>query len=122
MRKILATALLLTLMAGGVHAFESGEPQAAPDQVGFERSEKEAFAVAFVDVNEIRNRYAASLEGTQSQEQAMDIQQEANMAMLRAIEERGLGVDTYNAIATAAGRDEELANELQGLIDAVQSE
>ncbi len=117
-----AAALLLATASATAYAYESSPAaQAQPPQAAsFERAEKEAFAAAFVEIDEIRNRYAASLEATQDQEQAMNIQQEANDAMVRAIEQRDLQVETYNAIATAAAHDEALRETLLSLIDAAQ--
>ncbi|QKT04655.1 DUF4168 domain-containing protein [Ectothiorhodospiraceae bacterium 2226] len=94
------------------------EPQLQAEDLDDEQLE--AFAAAFVEVDKIRAQYEPELERSEDPQQAMEIQRQANEEMIQAIENEGLDPQTYNAIAMAAGPDEQLRNRLLDMIEEKQ--
>lgn len=77
----------------------------------------QSYAVAALQVQEIRQSYAAKLQGASPQEQ-QSLQQEAMGKMSEAVQNKGLDVATYNQITQAAQQDPSLANQIQGYMKA----
>lgn len=68
----------------------------------------EAFAQAYVQLSQVREEYTARVQAAENQEQARELQQEANDAMTAAIEEAGLSVEEYQQVALAINANAEL--------------
>ncbi|MDF1615649.1 DUF4168 domain-containing protein [Desulfurivibrio dismutans] len=125
---LLAGALFILLLAvpGLVMAYPGsggGQPgmgeQAAPQD--FDQSTLQSFAVASVHLQEIQQEYAGQLEGVQDQEKAIELQRQANEEMVATVEEEGLDVQTYNAIANAMNTSPELHAQIMGMIEEEQN-
>lgn len=76
-------------------------PDVSEDQI-------EAFVQAYVRLSEVREEYTARVQGADDEEEARELQQEANEAMTTAIEEAGLSVEEYQQVALAINADAEL--------------
>lgn len=95
---------------------QNPDPAAGAQQTNFNDSELKQFVDAQEDINEIRDEYMGKIEGTDSREQAQELQMEANDKMASAIDEAGLDIPTYNAIATAYNRDPELRDRVDNMM------
>ncbi|ADH86550.1 DUF4168 domain-containing protein [Desulfurivibrio alkaliphilus] len=120
-----ALALLLLALPGLVMAYPGGGGQpgmgaeAAPQD--FDQATLQSFAVASVQLQEIQQEYAGRLEGVQDQDKAIELQQQANEKMVATVEEEGLDVQTYNAIANAMNTSPELHARIMAKIEAEQN-
>lgn len=68
----------------------------------------EAFVQAYVQLSQVREEYTARVQAAENQEEARQLQQEANDAMTAAIEEAGLSVEEYQQVALAINANAEL--------------
>lgn len=93
-----STALGLTLASAVMPAFAQG--------ADFEDAKLEAFVVASLRVQEVRQAYEGRLAEADTQDAQQQIVQEANAAMAAAVEETpGIGVEEYIAVGEAAAQD-----------------
>jgi len=69
------------------------------------------------EVMEIRNEYVQQIESTEDREEAMALEQEGNEMMIEAVEDTGLSVDTYSAIAQAASDNQDLAQRIESMMN-----
>lgn len=117
------------LMAGGslaALAQENTAPPPAPadpmmtaPMTDFSDAQLQAFAVAYVQVNEIGMQYDQQMQAAQNDEELMELQMQAQMEMTDVVEATdGLSVDDYNMIFTAAQTNPELGGQVQTYIDA----
>lgn len=88
----------------------------------FSDEEIEQVAHAYVDIIEIRDEYQEKLMEVDEPEAAQEIQMEANEKITEAVEARGIDVETYNNVITAAQRDETLMDDLLQKIDEIQQQ
>lgn len=108
-RSVLLVSLLLMLLAVPLAA--QSDDAMADDEIS--DGEVEAFAAALADVQEVGQEWTQRMQEADSQEEIADMRAEARDEMTGAIEEHGLSVEDYNAIATAAQNDPELAQRIQ---------
>jgi hypothetical protein len=90
-------------------------------QAEFSQSQLESFASAVLEVQEIRSKWQTQLQGTENAEKAQELQAQAGAEMVSAVEEKGLTVETYNAIATAARDNPALADRIGKLLQQKQT-
>jgi len=93
------------------------QQQAPTEQLELSQSQLESFASAVLQVREIRSRWQSRIQGADSAEKVKEFQTQATAEMVSAVEEKGLTVESYNAIATAARDNPELANRIAKLMD-----
>lgn len=136
-RSVIAAATGLALMAGGataVYAQENTAP-AAPEMemdaptmememdvptTDFSEAQIEAFAVAFVEVNEIGMSYEQQAQSASSDEELMNLQLQAQEEMAAVVEStEGISIDEYNMILTTAQSDPEFGQQVQAEVDAL---
>ncbi|HEY7496170.1 MAG TPA: DUF4168 domain-containing protein [Candidatus Tectomicrobia bacterium] len=115
---VLAGALTLGL-AVSTQAQDSTPPQQQQptQQPELSQSQLESFASAVLQVREIRTKWQSRLQGAENAEKAQELQTQATAEMVSAVEEKGLTVETYNAIATAARDNPELAVRIAKLME-----
>lgn len=103
MRKVLtAAALALALAASG-----SAWAQA---QTEFSDQQLESFVVAALAVDELIREWNPRIQAAENDEQAAQLREEANAALLETITEtEGMTVEEYQEIGRAAQADPELA-------------
>ncbi len=87
----------------------------------FDESTLQSFATASVALQDIQEEYADRLDGVQDQEKAIELQREANEKMVSTVEEEGIDVQTYNAIANEMNVDQELNAQVMGMIDEAEN-
>lgn len=129
---LLAGAILVLLLAapGLVMAYPGagGGAQGAGPGMGmegatpqeFDQAALQGFVEASVQLQEIQQEYASRLEGVQDQDKAIELQRQANEEMVATVEDSGLDVQTYNAIANEMNNSPELRAEIMGMIEEEQ--
>ena len=132
-KPLTATAMALAVLGGSMAApalaQEATEaPAEAPleapaDATAFSQDQLESFVAAALEVSGIQQQAAASLVETEDQAAQDVVLQEANEAMIAAIEaEPGITVPEYIAIAEAAEADPTLRAQLEEMIIAAQQQ
>lgn len=111
--KLMITALFTVLLALSTPGLAQQQQQTAPAAVDVSESVLKQFAEASTAITEIQQDYSQRLQNADDPEQANALQQEANDEMISAVEETGLDVESFNAIAMAVRNDPELQQQLQ---------
>jgi flagellar biosynthesis component FlhA len=82
-----------------------------------------AFVDAILAVEEVRAEYGSSIEAAEDEAEQQELVQEANEAAFAAVDEvENMDVDTYVAIANAAGENEELNQRVVARLSEVREE
>ncbi|KIH78144.1 protein of unknown function [Geoalkalibacter ferrihydriticus] len=120
-RKVLfAGALIASLALAATPALAQPGYGAAPAEQAtsqqFDAQTLDQFAEAAIALSEIQEEFAEQLHGVQDQEQAMAMQEQINEKMVQSVQEQGLEVQTYNAIANQMNADPQLQAQVQQLI------
>ncbi|WP_417547133.1 DUF4168 domain-containing protein [Marinobacter segnicrescens] len=131
MKKLLTSATVsIALLAGApaVYAQNQGQPTETDQstytnpaasgeaETDFDDAELRKFVEAQSGINDIRDEYMAKIEDAGSQEEAQELQIEANDEMVSVIEDAGLDIPTYNAIATAYNSEPSVRNRVDALM------
>ncbi len=107
---ILAAGLAVTPVIGTT---AMAQDQIDGVAVASEDGKIDAFIIAALAVSEVRDAYIAQLQAAESEEQQMQIVEEADAAILQAVEDTpDITVDEYIAIGEAATTDPDLAAEI----------
>lgn len=115
---ILLSSLLTLGTVLSVRAQDDKAPQQPPAQAAeFDRGQIESFASAARQVSQIRSKWQSRLQEPGNADKVQELQTQASAEMRSAVEEKGLTVDTYNAIATAARQNPELAERITKLME-----
>jgi hypothetical protein len=112
----LVLPLTLVLAVPALAQTAPGMGQAPPARE-FDRSTLKSFAQASVKLQGIQQEYGARLRNVQDQDTAMKLQEEANVAMLSAVEGCGLDAQTYNAIANQMNVSPDLRERVETMIE-----
>ncbi|KPP99896.1 DUF4168 domain-containing protein [Marinobacter sp. HL-58] len=132
MNKLLVslTASLALLATSPVLAQESQQNQESADteedysdqatsgsqDTNFSDEELKQFVEAQEGINEIRDKYMEKIEAADSQQEAQELQMEANDEMVTVIEDAGMDIPTYNSIATAYNSEPEVRDRIDALM------
>ncbi|MDW7774245.1 MAG: DUF4168 domain-containing protein [Desulfobulbaceae bacterium] len=124
-----AATLLLTAFPAMAQQGSNGaaEPDAPPEsyqqglqelQFGtrFDDETLQKYASATVEVEKIQTEFNQKLKGVQDREKAVEIQREAIDRKMKAVENEGLRIETYNKIATQVKIDEQLRLKVDQMI------
>jgi len=108
-------AMALALGLPATSATAAGGQQQPPQQQQSSHSDADlrAYAEAAIEVSELQRQYQGQLQQAGSAEEQQAIQEEANAAMIEAIEGSGLSLEKYNAIATDAQNNQQLAQQIR---------
>jgi len=68
-------------------------------------------------IREAREQYVSKIENADSEDKARELQQEAQSAMVSAIEEAGMSVQDYNAIAVAYNSNPDVQKRVDEMAD-----
>lgn len=99
---------------------ERPQPQMQQQQqvdIDVSDAEVDKFANVYNQTAEVRQEYTQKLQNAEDQEQAQEIQREANEEIKAVIEESPLTVERYQEIARATAQDTELR---QRILEATQ--
>jgi len=115
---ILAGALILSL-ALPLQGQDSQPRQQQPPTKQLELSQDQlaSFVSAVLEVQQIRSKWQPQIQAADSAEQAQKFQVQASAEMVKAVQDKGLTVETYRAIAMAAQDNPELASRITKLIE-----
>ncbi|MFU8878725.1 MAG: DUF4168 domain-containing protein [Wenzhouxiangellaceae bacterium] len=118
--KIFLSAISLALglaLAAPVAAQQAAPPpQPAQQEIEVTDSDLDSFADAQMSIMQIQQDYSQRLQNADNPDAANQLQQEANEKMVGAVEEAGLDVESFNAIAMAIQNDPELQQRLQEML------
>ena len=133
--KTLAIAVGFTLGTMGIHASaqdyggggaegqqqqQGQEGMGAPEQqqqADFSDQELETFVELQDEIGEVREQYVSEIEAAGSEDEARQLQQEAQTEMVEVIEDAGMSVEEYNAIAVAYNSDPSIQERVDALAD-----
>ncbi|WP_426227212.1 DUF4168 domain-containing protein [Pararhizobium sp. DWP3-4] len=115
------TAAALSLIVINSPAFAQGaaEPQATQPMQGtapaaISDQKIEAFAVAYLQVDRVRQDYAAKIGAEKDAVNKQKLQNEANKQMINAVEKSpDMSLDEYKTIITAAQTNPDVAKKVQ---------
>lgn len=120
--KTIAVAVTFALSTVGMHAVaqEQGQKQqgmAAQQQKAEDFSKKELknFVKLQEKIGKVREEYVSQIESAENEEKARKLQQEAQSEMVKVIEEQGMSVEEYNAIAVAYNSNPEVQEKVDNL-------
>jgi hypothetical protein len=119
---ILAAALAMMAVPAMAQSDSGNAGQGATQQSmegqqrHFDELTLKKFATANVELGMIQNEFAQKLQGIQDQEKAMALQKEMGGKMVMAVQNKGLEVETFNAIANQMGVDEQLRSRVETMI------
>jgi hypothetical protein len=116
---IVLTGLFTLGVAVPVRAQDTPTPPPQPpaQQTEFDSNQLQSFASAARKVQEIRTKWQPKMQEADDAEKMQELQRQANAEMVNALEETGLTVATYNAIATAAQNNPQLAEQIAKLME-----
>lgn len=103
----LATAMPATAQ----QQMQQQQQQFSADDVS--EQQLESYVEAALDIQTIRQQFQSQMANAGTQEEQQTVQQLASQQMIASIEDVGLSVDEYNAIATAVQSDPELGQKVQ---------
>lgn len=99
---------------------------AQPEEIAAEDvtdEQVDAFVDAIIAVEEVRDEYGTSIESAEDEAEQQELVEEANEAAFAAVDEvENMDVDTYVAIANAAGENEELNERVMSRLSEVREE
>ncbi|MGG6892422.1 MULTISPECIES: DUF4168 domain-containing protein [Rhizobium] len=117
-----AAALSLMLLSNPASAQQAtqdkqstqGQPDSSGTAATVSDQKIEAFAVAYLQVDKIRQEYSAKIEAASDATAKQQLQTEASKQMVQAVQTSpGMSVGEYNAILTAAKKDPALVKKVQ---------
>jgi hypothetical protein len=114
-----AAALSLIVINSPAFAQSAAEPQATQPMQGtapaaISDQKIEAFAVAYLQVDKVRQDYAAKIGAEKDAVSKQKLQNEANQQMINAVEKSpGMSLDEYKTIITAAQSNPDVAKKVQ---------
>ena len=114
------TPLALALIAAGRFAAPfavqaqgaTPAPQAGMEQAQVDDTMVEKFVEAFSEVRQIQIQFSSQLEGVSDQQEAQNLQQQAQQQMIGAVEEAGLSVADYNMVVAAMEQNPQLRDDI----------
>ncbi|MCA1779588.1 MAG: DUF4168 domain-containing protein [Xanthomonadaceae bacterium] len=108
---------LASIFAASMALSGASVAQQAPEQpqaaTHVSEADLERFAVARESIVSIQEDYSARLQGAGDPEEAGKLQQQANEEMIGAVDQAGLDVESFNAIAMALQGNPELQQKLE---------
>ena len=122
----LALALALGLSGAQALAQDYGSGEEGQQDPGMEQSQKPAdfsdeelqqFVNLQDRIGEIREEYVSQIEAAESEDKARQLQQEAQSEMVSAIEDAGMSVQEYNAIAVAYNSNPDIQKRVDEMAD-----
>jgi len=123
------TAAALSLIVINSPAFAQGaaEPQGTQPMQGtvpaaISDQKIEAFAVAYLQVDKVRQDYAAKIGAEKDAVNKQKLQNEANQQMINAVEKSpGMSLDEYKTVITAAQTNPDVAKKVQEKLKVTNS-
>ena len=125
---LVGTALvcLFILGLGGFAHAQTGQAEGQPmmQQQGMPTqvsdAELEKVAAAYLEIHEIRMDLQETMAGVSDPESAQQMQEQAGAAMVQAVQDNGLNVDTYNQFMQEVQVNTELQEQLAAKLERMQ--
>lgn len=117
--------LLVLALSLGVHA-QTGQAEGQPmmqqpgTAIQFSDAELQKVATAYLEIHEIRMELQETLAGVSDPESAQRMQEQAGAAMVQAVQDSGLDVETYNQVMQEVQVNTELQEELASKLEQMQ--
>jgi GTP1/Obg family GTP-binding protein len=83
-------------------------PHVHAQQQDFSEKQLKSFAAAAEKLDKINTEYGNRIQNANSQEEELELREEAQSEMVNAVQDEGLSVETYIAIAQAAHENPKL--------------
>lgn len=128
---LISVAASLALLAAGPSVAQQSQqsPAAAGDSSGYSNpaatgsqktnysdAELKKFVEAQEGIAEVRKEYIDKIEAADSQEKAQQLQMKASDKMASVIDDAGMDIPTYNAIATAYSSEPKVRHRVEALM------
>lgn len=94
----------------------SNPAAAGTQKTNYTDAELKKFIEAQKGITEVREEYIEKIEAAESQQKAQKVQMKANDEMVLVIEDSGMDIPTYNAIATAYSSEPKVRNRIEALM------
>ena len=114
---VLSCALLVGLFAVPLQAQQ--QQQNVPD---LEEETIETFAEAYLEISDVRMDLQASLQNAQDDQQASQLQQQANQEMQAILEDHDMNVQEYQEITQVLNNDPEQRQEFEQVVEELREE
>lgn len=89
----------------------------------FSDSKLKTVANAYIQVYELQQLYGPQIEAAENQQEAQQLQQQANEQMVQAINhEEDLTVEEYSEVMNAVQQSDELREKLNAFVEEIQEE
>jgi Domain of unknown function (DUF4168) len=108
LRHSLIPGIAAAMLLAAPYAMAQEQPQAPMTPPDFSEEKIEAFVDAATEVQRVQTELDAKAQETQDPEEVAQLQKEAQQEASQAVEDSGLSVDEYAAIAEAANQDPDL--------------
>jgi hypothetical protein len=123
MRFFYKNQMMVTLLAGALispelllYAQEAPKPPTTQQNKASD-AELQAFAKAYVEYHQIRQKYEPEVKAAKDPQQSKKIQDEANTKIKDALAKQQLTVQNYNRLFTLVNNDEALRKKAMKLIE-----
>jgi GTP1/Obg family GTP-binding protein len=113
---LIALVVALSFGLTAVVAQQGQMQQQPPANIDVSDQQLEQFADAQVSIIEIQQDFSERLQGVEDPERAQELQTQANEEMTSAVDEAGLDVESFNAIAMAIQNDPDLQQRLTQML------
>jgi hypothetical protein len=113
MRFARSTLVLYALFAGMLALALAPHTQA--QQPNFSNEQLKSFAAAAEAVHTIAMKYGNRAQNAETQQEELELREEAQSEMVDAVQNEGLSVETYTAIGQEAQRNPKLIQRIQQL-------
>jgi uncharacterized protein DUF4168 len=114
---VLASAFILALALPLQAQDSQSQPQLPAQKFEPSQDQLESFASAVLQIQQIRSKWQTRMQVADSVEKTKEFQAQASSEMMSAVNETGLTVETYKAIADAARDNPELAERIVKLME-----
>lgn len=104
------------MSAAAAQGYGAPTQQQPQQQPSFSDAELQTFAEAAMEVQQINQEYQPQMQQAQTPEEQQSIREEATEKMVEIIEQKGLSVEQYNEIASAAQSDPETAEKINSYL------
>lgn len=104
------------MVAGLTLIIAAAVSPAMAEDTAVDNAQLEQFVTALTDVRDLGNEYSEQIASAQDQQEAQELQQEAQVEMVAVVEDTGLTVEEYNQIAQQLSQDPELMERVQAML------
>lgn len=116
-KKLIAIPAIPALLLASSLSLAQAQPT-APTAADLDAETKEKFVSAYGEVMEIQMRYADQMRSATEEDDAMALQEAAQIEMQEAVVSNDLTIQEYNLVIELAATDPQLLSELEAAIEA----